>query len=206
MAVTKSKYWWAILWLENLRPDWQQEIDKIIQNPYAYCIHDKDIDEIAEGRKPHVHVMVAYTGPTTYKSMMNIFHEFDVSPSRPCVNTCERIKNVRYAYEYLIHNTEDSQRKKKFLYPASSRIEGLNFDIGLLEQKSLEEKRSMVRELSKEIAHCCLTNYLDFYLYVLDNYTPDYEDVVISYSGHFDRLTRGCYLKQKALDECADRR
>ena len=41
--------------VREFRQNWQDDIADLVQVPFAYCVHDKDVDEQNEGRKPHVH-------------------------------------------------------------------------------------------------------------------------------------------------------
>ena len=41
---TKVKLWEGICYPENMRDDWQDEIDDILQVPFAYAVHDIDHD------------------------------------------------------------------------------------------------------------------------------------------------------------------
>lgn len=194
-VTSKARTWVAILWVENLRPDWENVLERIIQNPFVYCVHDKDVDADGNPRKPHIHLMISFPNTTTYKHAMSIFSCFSVSFDRPCCNTCYRVLNVRYMYNYLIHDTEDARKKKKFQYNPAARICGLNFDIGLLEQLSVADKREMLRELSEYVMKEQICTYLDFYLLVTKNFDMSYVDLIYSYSGHFERLCKACYLK-----------
>jgi hypothetical protein len=40
--IAKARYWWAVLYQENMRPDWRETIDDLLQLPYAYCEHTAD--------------------------------------------------------------------------------------------------------------------------------------------------------------------
>lgn len=42
---TKVKLWEGICYPENMLEDWQEEIDDILQVPFAYAIHDIDHDQ-----------------------------------------------------------------------------------------------------------------------------------------------------------------
>ena len=42
---TKVKLWEGICYPENMRDDWQDEIDDILQVPFAYAVHDIDHDQ-----------------------------------------------------------------------------------------------------------------------------------------------------------------
>lgn len=46
---TKVKLWEGICYPENMRDDWQDEIDDILQVPFAYAVHDIDHDQKCKG-------------------------------------------------------------------------------------------------------------------------------------------------------------
>lgn len=50
---TKVKLWEGICYPENMLDDWQEEIDDILQVPFAYAIHDIDHDQKSKQRKTH---------------------------------------------------------------------------------------------------------------------------------------------------------
>ena len=50
---TKVKLWEGICYPENMRDDWQDEIDDILQVPFAYAVHDIDHDQKSKQRKTH---------------------------------------------------------------------------------------------------------------------------------------------------------
>ena len=39
----KVRYWWGILYPENMIENWKDEIEDVLQLPFCYCVHDKDI-------------------------------------------------------------------------------------------------------------------------------------------------------------------
>ena len=43
---TKVKLWEGICYPENMRDDWQDEIDDILQVPFAYAVHDLSLIHI----------------------------------------------------------------------------------------------------------------------------------------------------------------
>lgn len=66
---TKVKLWEGICYPENMRDDWQDEIDDILQVPFAYAVHDIDHDQKSKQRKTHAHVIVVWGGNTTRKAI-----------------------------------------------------------------------------------------------------------------------------------------
>lgn len=193
-TTTKARYWVGVGYPENMRPDWEDVIGEITQLPYAYCVHDKDVDGDEDDRKVHVHILLAFPNTTTYKSALSVLQELSTS-GKQAFNTVQKVNNVRFMFNYLIHDTEDSRKKHKHQYDKSERITGNNFDIGSYEQLSLDEKKTIRRELAELIFQKEYVNYMDFYMDVVTNFPAEYEDVVCGNSGHFARLTQGMYQR-----------
>lgn len=195
MAIEKSKYWVGVLYPENMIDNWQSLIGDIVELPYAYCIHDKDLDKDSDERKVHVHLMLVYPNTTTYKHMMNVFDLLSAS-GKKCLSSCKACVSVRGSYNYLIHDTETARKDGKYQYDKSLRITGNNFDIGSYEQISISEKNEKCRELCTLIIDEKFTNFTDFYAYVLLNFDDvTYFELLKTYSGLFERLTRGNFQK-----------
>ena len=194
MATIKSKYWWAICYPENMKEGWQEDISDLLQVPYAYCIHDKDLDHDGDCRKEHLHLMIAFPNTTTEKHAKSVFKELEKPGCKMTLNdTINRVINVRRAYNYLIHDTDECREKGKYQYDPKERLTGNDFDIGAFEQIGLEEKMKIRRELSIFLIQKQFTDYTTFYQYVINNYDSEYENIVVSYQGHFDKLCKGCH-------------
>lgn len=195
--INKARYWVGVLYLENMVENWETDIGDLIQLPYAYCIHNLDKDAESEHRKDHVHIIIVFPNTTTYNNAMNVFSVLSADGKR-ALNTCQSIISIRQMYEYLIHNTEGCKKKNKYLYDSSCRITGNCFDIGSYEQVSIAEKNDMCKELCDLIIDMQFCNFSDFYLYAMQKYDDtNYFEVLKTYSGLLERLTRGNYLKYK---------
>lgn len=183
----KNKYWCGILYPENMIEGWKDGIGDILQVPYAYCIHDKDLtNESNEQRKVHLHLIIAFPNTTTQKHALDVMKGLGAS----AINTCKPVNNIRHMYNYLIHDTEDSRKKKKHLYDKEERITGNNFDIGSYEQLDQETKDRMMFELEDMLLDEVYTNYMIFYREVAKK-GNEYRRIVSSHSGHFYRLIQG---------------
>lgn len=193
--IDKAKYWTGILYLENMVDGWENDISDIVQVPFAYCVHDKDLDGAGEDRKIHVHLMLAFSNTTTFSHVRKVYNLLS-APNKVCCSTCQACVDVRRSYDYLIHDTESCRKKGKYQYPASNRILGNNFDIGAYEQVSSLERAAMCKELCDLIVNMNFTNFADFYVYVSSTYDDiHYFLIMMSYSGMFERLTKANYLK-----------
>lgn len=197
----KRRNWWAVLYLENMVDDWQNSIGDLLQLPYAYCIHDKDTDTMSEHKKDHVHIIITYNNSTSYSAAYEVFNRLS-APGKRALNKVEGVINIRNAFEYLIHNTEDCKKKEKYLYPVTSRITGNNFDIATLESISAIDKINAVKYLCDLVVNKGITNFQDLYQCVsnLEDSTL-YFTCLMSYSGLLDRLISGVYKKKKSIYE-----
>lgn len=205
MADQKAKYWWAVLYPENMLPTWQDDISDILQLPFAYCIHDKDLlKDGDESRKEHIHLIIVFPNTTTYRHAMETFNLLSALGER-CLNTCKKVISIRQSFKYLIHDTDECRKKGKHQYSRSEIIEGNNFDIGAYEQIGTEEKQKIRRELSWEVINNQFYDYTSFYTYVVSNFDSEYENIVVTYQGHFDKLCKGVYYKLQKYEQIRQR-
>lgn len=195
--MSKSKYWVGVCYPENMSSTWQSDISDTVQVPYAYCIHDKDLlKDGDESRKIHVHIILVFPNTTTQRHALSVFNLLS-APGRVCCPMCQPIINIRSKFDYLIHDTDECRKKEKYLYSPSERITGNNFDIGSYEQLSIEEKNDMAMELCNVIVQNNFTNFADFYMFVISNFDRQYFEIIKSYSGLYDRLIKGVWLRSQ---------
>lgn len=201
--IAKARYWWAVLYQENMRPDWREAIDDLLQLPYAYCEHTADKDSKSEHRKNHVHIIVAKSNTTSYKHIMEVFNLLS-APGKKALNTCEACVNIRHCYDYLIHDTDSCRKQGKEQYDPSCRITGNNFDIGAYEQISSAQKQEMLKELVGYIIANGFTTINDFTVAAMNDFDGCYWEIIVGYNGTLERYCRGNYLKRKAKAEARD--
>lgn len=190
----KARYWTAVLYPENMKPDWEDSVGDILQYPYAYCKHNLDKDSTSEHRKDHVHFILAFPNTTTYNHVMKVFNKLSAE-GKSALNKVEVVGNIRNVYEYLIHNTEDSKKKGKYQYPPSCRITGNNFDIGNYEQLTTADKFRMSKEICDFICKENILNFADFYQCVMNNFGEEYFELIQVNSGFYSRLIDGNWQK-----------
>nr|CRY98094.1 hypothetical protein [uncultured prokaryote] len=198
--INKARYWWAVLYPENMVPDWENRIGDIVQVPYAYAAHTLDKDSKSEHRKDHVHLILVFGNTTTYKHAMEVFNLLS-APGKKALNTCEACVNIRHCYDYLIHDTETCRKEGKHQYDPDHRVTGNNFDIGAYEALSQAEKAEMSQEIAALIIGKKITNLADCYIIVMDQFGGDYFQVFQANNAFYDRLCRGNYLKYSEMAE-----
>ena len=203
--IEKARFWVGVLYQENMREGWEEDIGDLVQLPYAYCCHTRDRDSKSDHRKDHMHLMLAFPNTTTYQHAMKVFGQLSAE-GKSALNKIEAVINVRNMYDYLIHDTETCRKKGKELYGKDERITGNNFDIGAYEQLGVAEKNDMCRELCNAIMDNGFTNFADFYVFVINAYDDtNYFEILKTYSGLFERLTRANYQKWQMAREASER-
>lgn len=195
--MSNAKFWTGICYPENMIPDWQDRCGDILQIPFAYCIHDKDLlKDGDETRKVHVHFELAFKNTTTYNHALNTLMLLSL-PGKQCINKVEAVINVRHMYDYLIHDTEDARKAGKHLYQENERIERNNFDIGIFEQIDLVDEIGMLKELCDLVLQFNWTNFVDLYKFVATELDTQYFKVLKANQHFLEAMTRGNYLKEQ---------
>lgn len=183
----KARYWWAVLYQENMVDGWRDNIEELLQLPYAYCEHVADVDGKGEHRKDHVHVIIVFGNTTTYKTAMSVFKRL----GEKALSKCERVIDIRHCYDYLIHDTDKCRKLGKHQYDPSERINGNGFDIGNYEQISTAEKQHMLKELTWFIMSEGYETINEFTQPALERFGEQYWEIMVSYSAFLVKYLNG---------------
>lgn len=194
MADNKARYWVAVMYPENMLENWQNVIAEKLQRPYEYCIHSACQTKEGEDRKTHVHIILVYGSPTTYKNALSVFRELE-KPGCVAISKCERVIGMRYMHDYLIHDTDNARKQGKHLYSPNDRISGNGFDIGAYEQISLEDKLEIKKNISLAISENRIFNFYDLNTFVIENMDNEAYEVFTQHQNYFANLVRGYYNK-----------
>lgn len=190
--MSKARYWWAVLYPDRMIDDWKNKISDILQLPYCYTIHDKDlIKESDEERIEHIHLIVAFSNTTTYKHALSVFNQL-YKQDNP-LKMVKQIISIRHAYDYLIHDTEECRKQGKHQYLLDERIKGNNFDIGAYEQLGVEDKQKIIDDIRNIIYSNDIYNFKDLDKFIMDNYDLTYNDILRKNHGYFTQIIKGNY-------------
>ena len=69
MKYLKKRSWAFVLYPESAPTDW---LDLLTQKGVPFCVsplHDKDVNPTGEIKKSHYHIILNYSGPTTFNSV-----------------------------------------------------------------------------------------------------------------------------------------
>ena len=201
-GINKARYWVGICSPENMRDDWHETIDDLLQVPYAYCEHTLDKDSKSEHRKDHVHVILVFSNTTTRRYALSVLNLLSVD-GKTCCSTVEACVSIRRSYDYLIHDTDSARKAGKYQYPPEARVTGNTFDIGAYEQIGTAEKQQMLKELIGFIIAGGYTTINEFTVAAVNDFDERYWEIIVAYNGTIERYCRGNYLKWKRENEKA---
>jgi hypothetical protein len=173
---TRRRNWAFVAYPESLPGDWQ-EILKQTGLPVAISpLHDKDKNPDGTVKKPHYHVILAYSGPTSLSVVKKITDKLNA----PAPISLEAIRGY---YRYFTHR----DNPEKYQY-AEKDIKTLN-DFAILD--FVEIKKSEVIKIKKDlqilILKECFVEYADFMDFVLIELTDAEYDVASSHTYFFDK-------------------
>lgn len=194
----------GILYPENMVADWRTRIEDTLQLPFAYCVHDKDLlNDEKEKRKIHIHCIIVFPNTSTAKKSIFIFNKLSL-PGKKCCSTAEAVISIQKAYDYLIHDTDESRAKHKHQYPPEDRVCGNNFDIGQLVQLSAAEKQNMKMEIRQLVYDESIYNFVDLDYIVGEKLGVQYLEILSQYANYFFKLVNGMWKKKAEARENYD--
>lgn len=164
MAIEKHRYWWFILYPESAPKDWKQLIS---ERGLPFCIsplHEYDLkNEEGELKKPHHHIILCYSGPTTFSNVKRLtVDELGQTIPKP-------IDHIGGAHDYLTHKNHPD----KFQY-SEDEIEYVNgFDIKELIALSEKDKAATKISILNDIRNLKITEYYELLNYYIEQ--EDYE-------------------------------
>lgn len=160
----KHRYWWFILYPESAIPDWK-DVLKMRGLPIAISpLHEFDIkNQEGETKKPHHHVILCYSGPTTFKSVKSLTVD-TLQATIP-----QPLDSVKGAYDYLTHKNDPD----KYQY-SDEEIELMNgFDIIDMVQLNERDKAELSFRVMDDIKEQNITEYSDLLEFYRNN--EDYQ-------------------------------
>ena len=153
----KGRIWAFIAYPESIKGNWIQELEETGVQFAVSPLHDKDIDPTGEPKKPHWHVQLQFTGPTTYNNVKKICDNIGATAPK-------KIESARGYYRYLIH--ADNPEKAQYEYKDIKNYNGFEIDLSETEETViLKQVCQIIR--NKKIKE--YKNLLDYFEEIGDN-------------------------------------
>lgn len=196
MAKTeKNRYWSFVGYEDSLPSDWIEQL-QATGLPFAISpYHDKDQDPTGAPKKPHYHVILCWSGPTTFnqasKIVVDQLHQPIPIP----------LQSVIGMYRYFTH----ADNPDKFQYDKSLIRSFNGFDPSNFTELSKSQARQIKKELMQLIRDNRITEYFDLMNVIVDfGLSDDHYDVASSNTIFLTQYIKGCwrsdYIKDYDID------
>lgn len=162
----KRRYWAFVLYPESAPENWKEILQ---QTGLSICIsplHDKDLNPTGEPKKAHYHIILCYSGPTTFNCVKDITD----SLNQPIPIALEQVRGY---FRYLTHKDNPD----KYQYD-EKEIQTINdFDIDNYNDLSTSQINAIKIEIQKFIIDNDIREYSDLLDILLENDLLNYLDV-----------------------------
>lgn len=151
----KERYWTFIMYPESMPKDWEDTLQQTGLQIAISPLHDKDLNQDGEEKKPHYHVVLFFQGPTTYNRVEKITKLVNGTIPKRVISPIGMIR-------YLTH--KDNPEKHQYDEREIKAINGLDIDDiqGMTTSMELELKKAIIQIIrNKQIKeYSTLINYL----------------------------------------------
>ena len=177
----KKRYWAFVLYPESAPINWREILQ---QTGLAICVsplHDKDINPTGEPKKPHYHIILCYSGPTTFKCVKSITDNLNQPIPIP-------LEQVRGYFRYLTHK----DNPEKYQYNEKDITVINDFDIDNYNDLSVSQIKAILIDIQKIIRDNNIIEYADLLDFLLDSDLLSYLDVAQNHTILFNTYITSC--------------
>lgn len=177
----KKRNWAFVLYPESAPQDWKEQLQLSGLTGAISPLHDKDTNPTGEPKKPHYHVIVVYSGPTSFNVVKGLTDKLNQPIPQP-------LEQVRGYYRYLTH--KDNPEKYQYNEQDIQTING--FDISEFIEITKSEILAIKAKLQTLIREKDFQEYADFLDYLQDFGDKTDYDIASSHTIFFNT-----YLKSR---------
>lgn len=182
----KKRNWAFVAYPESMPKNWLEILQKTGLPIAISPLHDKDLNPDEEEKKPHYHIILAYSGPTAFRVVNRVTDSINGTIPIP-------LESVRGYYRYFTH----LDNPEKFQYDEKD-IKCLNgFSIRDFIELTRTEVSKIKREIRGLIEQNGICEYSDLMYYLDHNATDEFIEVAECNTIHFDALLRSLRHKNK---------
>lgn len=153
----KKRNWAFVLYPESAPADWREQLQLSGLMGAISPLHDKDINPTGEPKKAHYHVILTYSGPTSY----NVVKALTDSLNQPIPQALEQVRGY---YRYLTH--KDNPEKAQYDEREIKTINGFNIaDFSELTRSEITQIKKSLQLLIRQYG---ITEYAELMDYLQD--------------------------------------
>lgn len=182
MAKSKSKWWCFEVYQEH----WNEEVVKYLEGTHleiVYALHDQDVTEKGEQKKPHYHVLVKYGNTTTLNCIQDIFGSIAAN------GVVFPVTSPRGMYRYFRHL--DNPEKHQYPEEVYNYVNG--FDV--TDVTSDTDFEIILQEIDQEIIDNTIVYYHELIGHYLDSGKMTHIKAIHKHSNHVKNMLSSVKLK-----------
>lgn len=194
--LVKKRHWAFVLYPESAPEDWRERLQQSGVMCAVSPLHDKDLNPTGEAKKEHYHVILVYSGPTTYNAVAKLTASLNATIP-------QALEAVKGYYRYLTH--KDNPEKAQYNEGEIRTINGFNIaDLCELTRSEVNEIKIAVLKLVRELD---IIEYADLVNFLIDNELHVEYDVAVNNTFFFNSYIASRRHSYGRLDEiCAKKR
>lgn len=172
----KKRHWAFVCYPESAPSDWLNRLQDSGLPCAVSPLHDSDVDPTGAPKKAHYHVILSYSGPTTFSAVSSLTD----SLSQPIPQPLESVKGY---YRYFTH--ADNPDKAQYDPSGIRLLNGFNIsDYAELTTSELRLIRGRIIDLIRALD---FTEYSALIDYLYDSGLTDEFDFACNHTLMFDR-------------------
>lgn len=171
----KKRNWTFVLYPESAPSDWQEKIKISGLMAAVSPLHDKDTNPTGEAKKAHYHILLVYSGPTTYNAVAKFTASLNATVP-------QALESVRGMYRYFTHR----DNPEKYQYQESEILSLNGFNICDLVEMTKSEVNELKAKILRLINDVGITEYAGLVDFLIDNGLTAEYDVAINNTFFFN--------------------
>lgn len=187
----KKRHWAFILYPESAPENWRDLLQKTGLQCAVSPFHDKDLNADNTPKKAHYHIILSYSGPTSY----NVVNALVDSLNCPCPQALEQVRGY---YRYLTH--KDNPEKAQYSDLDITTINGFSIT------DFVELTRSEITKIKRDVQQFIRDNDIYEYCDLMDSLydISDWYEVASNNTYFFEKYVSSRRNKNKLFksDDC----
>jgi hypothetical protein len=176
----RVRTWVFIAYPESMPENWRDILAEL-GVPWACSpLHDEDVYDGGEKKKPHYHFVLSFSGPKSFDQVKEITDKLNA----PIPDKCH---SVRGAVRYFLHL--DSPEKFNYSSRRNEIQAGGGFDVEDALKLSSSEEEEIAQNIESVIYEKCVMEYVDL-AYWVRKYHPEWRKVLKTNSYHFTQIMK----------------
>ena len=170
LSSEKGRDWTFIVYPESAPEHWREILDKTYLRWIESPLHDKDVNEDGEIKKPHWHILLSFEGPVTLKAVEKIALQLNCPEPR-------KVGSGKGLVRYMIHK----DNPEKFQYSIDEIVAHNGADVASYFEMTHTNKLVLMKEIVNFIVKNEIDNYADFLMVCIAK-SDEWFDIAINYN------------------------